>query len=309
MRSKRNNSKNLHPKNKHLKGYNFKELCEVNPELKEFVFVNKYQTKTINFANPEAVKELNRALLFKYYNIQFWDFPDDNLCPPIPGRVDYIHYLADLLRESEIEKNATILDIGMGASCIYPLLGNSAYNWQFMGTDIDKKSIDRAENILKKNQLIDAIKLKQQSDSAHIFTGILSSTDKYSASMCNPPFYKSQEEAMLANARKLDGLGMNDDVKTRNFSGKQQELWYKGGEKAFAHTYLYESSMFKKQCFWYTTLVSKKENVQSMYDSLHKLGATEIKTIPMHQGNKVTRIVAWTFLSDEEQKEWIISKE
>ncbi|WP_456422238.1 RlmF-related methyltransferase, partial [Lutibacter sp.] len=68
--------------------------------------------------------------------------------------------------------------------------------------------------------------------------------------------------------------------------------------------YLYESSMFKTQCFWYTTLVSKKENVQSMYDSLTKLGATEIKTIPMHQGNKVTRIVVWTFLSKEEQKAW-----
>jgi 23S rRNA (adenine1618-N6)-methyltransferase len=62
--------------------------------------------------------------------------------------------------------------------------------------------------------------------------------------------------------------------------------------------------MFKKQCFWYTTLVSKKENVQSMYDSLNKLGATEIKTIPMSHGNKVTRIVAWTFLTAEEQKNW-----
>jgi len=123
-----------------------------------------------------------------------------------------------------------------------------------------------------------------------------------SATMCNPPFYRSQEEAMQANARKLEGLG--NEAKARNFSGKQQELWYKGGEKAFIHTYLYESSMFKTQCFWYTTLVSKKENVQSIYDSLNKLGATEIKTIPMHQGNKVTRVVGWTFLTAEEQKAW-----
>ena len=111
--------------------------------------------------------------------------------------------------------------------------------------------------------------------------------------MCNPPFYKSQEEAMQANARKLEGLGKRSEG--RNFSGKQQELWYTGGEKAFIHNYLYESSLFKKQCVWFTTLISKKDLVKGMYTSLKKLGATDIKTINIGQGNKVSRIVAWTF--------------
>ncbi len=295
----------LHPNNIHQQDYNFEDLCEVYPELIQFVFVNKYGTETIDFANPEAVKAINTALLFKYYNITFWNFPDDNLCPPIPGRVDYIHHLNELLTSSGIKKNISILDIGTGASCIYPLLGNAEYSWQFVGTDIDKKSLDRANKILKKNKLTKFIELKQQASSSQIFKGILDEEDRFSATMCNPPFYRSQQEAMEANARKLEGLGGRNDSKARNFSGKQQELWYKGGETAFVHTYLYESSMFKKQCFWYTTLVSKKENVQSMYDSLEKLGATEIKTIPMHQGNKVTRVIAWTFLSKEEQKKWI----
>jgi len=302
MKTKGNESGQLHSNNKHKNGYNFNELCEVYADLNEFVFVNQYGTKTIDFANPKAVKALNTALLFKHYNIQFWDFPEDNLCPPIPGRVDYIHHLADLLKTSNITKNINIIDVGVGANCIYPILGNAVYNWQFLATDIDKKSIDRAEKIVKKNDLSESIQFKQQKDAAQIFQGILNENDQFSATMCNPPFYRSQEEAMQANARKLEGLG--NDAKARNFSGKQQELWYKGGEKAFIHTYLYESSMFKTQCFWYTTLVSKKENVQSMYDSLNKLGATEIKTIPMHQGNKVTRVVAWTFLTAEEQKAW-----
>ncbi|WP_372793811.1 23S rRNA (adenine(1618)-N(6))-methyltransferase RlmF [Lutibacter sp.] len=303
--AKGKNSEQLHSNNKHKNGYNFNDLCEVYPDLKEFVFVNQYGTDTIDFANPKAVKAINTALLFKYYNLTFWDFPDDNLCPPIPGRVDYIHYLADLLNASGIHENVKVLDIGIGANCIYPLLGNAEYNWQFIGTDIDKKSLDRAQIILKKNNLIEFIQLKQQTDSTQIFKGIISESDKFSATICNPPFYRSQEDAMQANARKLEGLGNRDDVKTRNFSGKQQELWYKGGEKAFIHTYLYESSMFKTNCFWYSTLVSKKENAESMYSSLKKLGATDIKTIPMHQGNKVTRIVAWTFLNKDEQKEWI----
>jgi len=294
----------LHSKNIHRNGYNFIKLCEVYPQLQEFVFVNKYGNKTVDFANPLAVKAINTALLFKYYPIKYWDFPDDNLCPPIPGRVDYIHYLADLLKEVGLTNTIKVLDIGVGANCIYPLLGNSEYGWNFVGTDVDKIALDSAQNILGKNNLSEAISLKFQKDSTHILTGILTESDRFSAAMCNPPFYKSQEDAMQANARKLKGLGKNSY--TRNFGGKQQELWYKGGEKAFIHTYLYESSQFKTQCFWYTTLVSKKENVKGMYDSLQKLGATKIKTIPMNQGNKVTRIVAWTFLNEKEQKNWDI---
>ncbi len=302
----KNNNSNLHLENIHQKGYYFGELIEKHLPLKDFVFVNNYNTETINFADPKAVKALNTALLFKYYNIVFWDFPDENLCPPIPGRVDYVHHLADLLKSSSLIENVKVLDVGTGANCIYPILGNKVYNWHFLGTDIDEKSLNCAENIVKKNGLEAFIKLKKQPDSTQILKGIFEDNSKFSAAMCNPPFYSSQEEAMQSNARKLEALG--NAAKTRNFSGKQQELWYKGGEKAFIHTYLYESSMFKTQCFWYTTLVSKKENAESMIPSLKKLGATEIKTIPMHQGNKVTRVVAWTFLTMEEQKEWLTNK-
>jgi 23S rRNA (adenine1618-N6)-methyltransferase len=301
MATNKESKENLHKKNKHQNGYNFEELCKIYPALTEFVFINKFNTETIDFANPKAVKAINTALLFTY-GIHHWEFPDENLCPPIPGRVDYIHYLYDLLTASKITNDIRVLDVGTGANCIYPLLGNSVYNWNFVGTDCDKKSLECASTIIKENKLSKFIQLQLQSDTTHIFEGILTKEDKFSAAMCNPPFYKSQEDAMQANARKLEGLGKVDVG--RNFGGKQQELWYNGGEKAFAHTFLYESSHFKTNCFWFTSLVSKKENAESMIPSLKKLGATEIKTIPMHQGNKVTRIVAWTFLSKEEQLNW-----
>ncbi|WP_111707391.1 23S rRNA (adenine(1618)-N(6))-methyltransferase RlmF [Lutibacter citreus] len=304
MGTKKNSSSKLHKNNKHRNGYDLQELCKLNSKLQEFVFVNKYGTETVDFANPEAVKELNRALLVKDYGIEYWDFPDDNLCPPIPGRVDYIHYLADLLVSSGVSKDASIIDIGVGANCIYPLLGNSVYGWKFLGTDIDKKSLDRANIILKKNKLTEEISLVQQKDASQIFNGILDENSKFSATLCNPPFFGSQQEAMQANARKQEGLGNTSNAQSRNFSGKQQELWYKGGEKAFIHTYAYESAQFKTNCFWYSTLVSKKQNAESLLPSLKKMGATEVKTIPMHQGNKVTRIVAWTFLTSKEQEEW-----
>ncbi|MCG1036330.1 23S rRNA (adenine(1618)-N(6))-methyltransferase RlmF [Polaribacter sargassicola] len=281
--------KGLHPKNKFNKGYNFDELIKDNPNLKEFIFNNDYGNLSIDFSNPVAVKELNKALLFSYSKISKWIFSDENLCPPIPGRLDYIHHLSDLL---SLEKEIKILDIGTGATCIYPLLGVAEYNWKFVGSDIDLNSLDSAQDIIDDNDLDSNIKLRQQFNEQNILKGILKEDDFFSATMCNPPFYKSAEEAQGANRRKTKNLGNNA---VRNFSGNNNELWYLGGEKAFLHNYLYESSLFKNKSKWFTSLVSKKENVVSLEKSSKKLGVIEFKVIPMNQGNKVTRIVCWRF--------------
>jgi 23S rRNA (adenine1618-N6)-methyltransferase len=281
--------KNLHPKNKFNKGYNFDALIANHPTLKKYVSTNEFGVITIDFSNPEAVKELNKALLFSYETLAVWDFPDENLCPPIPGRLDYIHYLADLISS---EEEVTILDIGTGATCIYPLLGVAEYNWNFVATDIDLDSLDTAQDIIVDNNLDGNIKLRQQLDEQQILKGILEENDSFSAVMCNPPFYKSSEEAQGANKRKNRNLGNNA---VRNFSGNNNELWYIGGEKAFLHNYLYESSLYPNKSKWYTSLVSKKENVQSLEKSSKKLGAKEFKIISMSQGNKITRIACWRF--------------
>ncbi|MFI1743009.1 23S rRNA (adenine(1618)-N(6))-methyltransferase RlmF [Thalassobellus sediminis] len=285
----------FHPRNKHKLGYDLDVLCEKHPNLLPFVFKNKYETKTIDFANPNAVKALNTALLFQFYDIKYWEFPDSNLCPPIPGRADYIHHLSDLIRKPKIKEDVTILDVGVGATCIYPIIGNAEYNWNFVGTDIDEKSLQCANKIIKENKLQDTISLHLQKDTSQIFKGILNIEDNFVATICNPPFYKTEAEALEATIRKLKGLKKEINTVARNFSGTHNELWYKGGEKAFIHNYLYESSLFKQHCHWFTTLVSKKDLVKGMYVSLKKLGATDIKTINMGQGNKISRIVAWTF--------------
>jgi len=294
----------LHKNNKHKKGYNFKELIQTYDRLKPFVFVNDHGGETINFADPEAVKALNKGLLKAHYNIAYWEFPDAHLCPPIPGRVEYIHHLNDLLRPYTLKDTIRVLDIGTGATCIYPLLGNAVYNWDFVGTDVDPKAIDNARIIIDKNGLAEVIKLRLQMDKSRIFQGIISPSDVFTISMCNPPFYRSEQEALEAAQRKMKGLGNASPL--RNFSGTANELWFEGGEKAFLHSYLYESSLFKTQCFWYTSLVSKKDLVKSMQKSLEKLGATQVKVVNMQLGNKISRIVAWTFLTEAEQNDFIV---
>lgn len=288
----------------HTNNYNFEVLIDNYPKLQPFVFKNKYGNLTINFSESKAVRALNTAILNTNYGINYWQFDDNNLTPPIPSRAAYIHLLKDLLLSSNLDGNIKVLDIGTGANCIYPLLGQSIYNWQFVGSDINKSSIKQAEKIIAKNKLEDEVSIRFQSNPNQIFQGILTKTDIFTLTMCNPPFYKDETEANSATLKKLKGLNQDTNSINRNFSGISNELWYKGGEKAFLHNYLYESSLFKNKCFWYTTLVANKDNIKSMYASLDKLGAKIIKTLPINIGQKKSRVVAWTFINEDQQKQW-----
>lgn len=325
---------NLHPRNLDRFGYDFAQLINICPELQQYVFINEHQIgssdsgqakQTIDFSNPNAVKSLNSALLVSHYDIQNWDIPATYLCPPIPGRADYIHYIADLLASSNngiIPKGDSVqaLEIGIGANCIYPILGNATYGWSFVGTDIDEKAIQNCKKIIEANpKLIDAISLQLQINPRFIFKNIIESEDKFAFTICNPPFHASQEEATKSTIRKINNLATNsqstkitsrsgaersDAKPILNFGGQNAELWCEGGELGFITQMIYESAKYPMQCLWFTTLVSKQSHLKSLYKTLNKVNAAKIKTIDMAQGQKISRILAWTFLSDTQQKAW-----
>lgn len=310
-RTKQPEKKNLHPRNQHRLGYDFDSLIQILPELKNFVGINEHQIQTLDFSNPDAVKALNKALLLAHYDIQYWEIPSTFLCPPIPGRVDYIHYLADLLAQSNngvIPKGEAVqgLDIGVGANCIYPILGNAVYGWSFVGTDIDEKAIQNCKKIIEKNpKLIDAISLQLQTEPRFIFKNIMESEDKFAFTICNPPFHNSKEEATKVALRKVNNLSTNKTTTpTLNFGGQNAELWCPGGELGFITQMIYESAKYPMHCLWYTTLVSKQAHLNSLYKTLNKVNAANISTIDMAQGQKTSRILAWTFLTEKQQKEW-----
>jgi 23S rRNA (adenine1618-N6)-methyltransferase len=304
----------LHTRNLHRFRYDFDALIKACPELKNFVTVNEHQIETIDFSNPDAVKALNKALLISNYDIQNWDIPKGYLCPPIPGRADYIHYISDLLATTN---NGTIpegemivgLDIGIGANCIYPIIGNASYGWSFVGTDIDEKALQNCKKIIADNpKLIEVISLQLQVEPRFIFKNIILPEDKFAFTICNPPFHASPEEAAKSASRKINTLENNKVSKpTLNFGGQNAELWCKGGELGFITQMIYESVKYPMQCLWFTTLVSKKDNLKNIYKLLNKVGATEVKTIDMAQGQKTSRIVAWTFQSPNQQQEMINS--
>lgn len=300
----------LHPRNLHRNSYDFELLISCVPELKHYVFINSYGTPTINFSIAKAVKLLNKALLQHFYGVKNWDIPEHNLCPPIPGRADYIHYLADLLAENSEETSKGIsvkgLDIGTGANLVYPLIAHQSYGWEMLGTDINQKSLENAQKILDNNPDFSShIQLKFQPDSNFIFKNILSPENRFSFSMCNPPFHDSEESAMKGNLRKTKNLKKSKTPKNNlNFGGQQSELWCEGGELAFISKMIEESALFSSQILWFTCLVSKQENLFKLTSLLNKVKAVEVKTIDMAQGQKISRILAWTFIPKEKRKDW-----
>lgn len=299
--------KKLHPRNQHLEGYDFDQLAAQTPELQAFLTQNPQGQATINFQDANAVRMLNRALLKTHYGIGFWDIPAGYLCPPIPGRVDYIHYLADLLADSnkgDIPQghHVKVLDIGTGASLVYPLTGQSAYGWHFTGVDIDEGALKSAQHICDRNAL--DVPLRQQSKPENILRGVIKPDESFHISMCNPPFHTSMDQARKGTRRKWAGLGKGQSEK-RNFGGQNAELWCPGGEIKFIARMVAQSKHVANQCMWFTSLVSKKDNLQPLDRIVRNAKPVDYKIVEMAQGQKISRFIAWTYMTRKQRADFM----
>lgn len=300
----------MHPRNPHRLRYDFGLLIKACPELAGFVKANAFNAESIDFADPQAVRMLNKALLKQYYNIDIWELPPAYLCPPIPGRADYIHHMADLLALSNNGVVPTgpvvrVLDIGTGASCIYPIIGHAAYGWHFVGADIDPLALKSAKRIISSNpSLKGAVECRLQTDPSNIFSNITKPKEVFALSICNPPFHSSAKEAREGNTRKSRNLKGDATAAVLNFGGKSNELYYEGGEAEFVRRMIKQSSEIPYQCLWFSSLISQKSNLYAVYQFLKKAKATNVRTIEMAQGQKKSRVVAWTFHSPEKVESW-----
>lgn len=304
----------LHPRNRHLGGYDFTALALAVPALSHHLITTPSGETSVDFANPVALKMLNRALLETSYGIQAWDIPKHYLCPPIPGRADVLHHLADLLAdgdESQIPFGSCVsaLDIGVGANGIYPLVGHAEYGWNFVGVDIDQVALNNVQRILDANPAFQAaIKVRHQPVFDNLFVGVLRRGEYFDVTLCNPPFFGSPDEARQATERKSKNLGKGQAAQ-RNFGGQNNELWYPGGERSFVQGLIEQSAGIRKRCLWFTTLVSKADHLPLLQAALAKFHPADVRVIPMSQGQKQSRILAWTFLGKADRKIWAKRRE
>lgn len=289
----------FHPRNRHAGRYDFAALVQRCPELAPFIRPNPVGSDTIDFADPAAVLALNRALLTCDYGMTHWDIPPGYLCPPIPGRADYLHHVADLLGPAARGPIVRILDVGMGANCIYPIIGVQEYSWSFVGTDVDPVAVNWARQLVVANrQLTGKVECRLQKSPTAIFRGVLQPGEKFDASMCNPPFHASAAEAAAGTRRKVKNLhGKTSAKPVLNFGGQNNELWCAGGELGFIRRMITESAERPNACGWFTTLVSKRENLPAIHHALTLARAAEVRTVELAHGQKKSRIVAWRFES------------
>ncbi|KAM4099221.1 hypothetical protein ACJW30_07G140600 [Castanea mollissima] len=165
----------IHPRNKYSETRpDFALLASLYPSFEPFVFYSHDGGRPrIDWTDFNATRELTRVLLLHDHALNWW-IPDGQLCPTVPNRSNYIHWIEDLLASDIIPKtnasggNVRGFDIGTGANCIYPLLGASLLGWSFVGSDVTEVALEWAEKNVKNNphisQLIEIRKVESCED-------------------------------------------------------------------------------------------------------------------------------------------------
>ncbi len=262
----------------------FKFLSEEFPEFKKHVYINKYGGYSINWKNPNSIKELVKTILNKFFNITYYEIPENFLIPTLTSRYNYLNYINKLFTKLEIEnKEKILIDIGTGANLIYPLLGYKLYNWKFIASEINEDAINIGKKIIKENNLEKEILIIKQNDSKKIFENIINFNNKYLCSICNPPFFDINTEI------KKDNLYTDNEY---NYN----EVYCEGGEIFFIKEMIKESYIYKKNIFLFSSLIGRKSNMKKIYSVMKNLKEMSLlKKITIKQGKNARWIIIWSF--------------
>lgn len=274
-------------KNLNKSSYDFNLLAQRHDELNPYIIL-KHGKHTIDFSDYNAIYHLNKALLKTYYAVTDWELPKGYLCPTVPGRMKYLQILNELIQKETVHG----IDIGTGASGIYCILAAKQYQWRMDGIDSNFEAYQWAKkNILLAGGISNLVSIRFQENNANIIKGALDASCHYNFTMCNPPFYSSEKEALKVSMQKSDRLQLSS---VTNYGGHAKELWCNGGEALFIKRMIKESVAFKDQVTYFTCLVSNKQNLEKLVKLIRKLSAKEMVKV-MTIGNKVSHILIWQF--------------
>eukprot|EP00941_MAST-03F_sp_MAST-3F-sp1_P005275 g5275.t1 len=261
-------------------------LANLYPSLlSEFVNINKNGHARINWSDALANIAVQKTLLLHDFQLNC-ELPIDRLCPTVPSRANYIHWLQDLLALSPASETPRRgIDIGTGASCIYPLLGARIAGWHFVATEIDADSLSCAQRNVASNSLSDSIEVRFVPERKRLLTNVIIQSDgTFDFCMCNPPFYSSEQEAREAKYRDRRAIS--------------SELYCDGGEEAFTAQLVDESLQFHSQIRWFTTLAGKKKTLRKLLGKLREKNVKNICTHELLQGTTSRWVIGWSFFND-----------
>ncbi|KAI2614239.1 uncharacterized protein GGS25DRAFT_470863 [Hypoxylon fragiforme] len=261
-------------------------------------------SSAIDFANPASVMQLTKSLLKQDFGLSV-DLPPDRLCPPVPIRHCYILWLKDLLDstapgDDPRSENVTGLDIGTGASLIYPLLGCAQRaSWKFVATDIDAKSLSYARDNTARNWSRvggrSRIRVLARTPDDPLIP-LLDDDDNglgiktLDFTMVNPPFYSSATE--LSDLARLKSRPPNSAC-----TGAPNEMVCEGGEVGFVRRLVDESRVLRGRVRWYTAMLGKQSSLEALVPLLKRdLGVTNYAITAFAPGRQTRRWgVAWSF--------------
>ncbi|WBW73249.1 23S rRNA/U6 snRNA (adenine-N(6))-methyltransferase Mtl16 [Schizosaccharomyces osmophilus] len=258
----------------------FQKLSQEYPPLQHFL-----QEGHIDFWDQGAVLTLAKAILKVYFSLEL-SLPKNRLCPMVPNRVLYLDYIESLLQSTIVDfdnEKVIGLDIGTGASCIYPLLGCKLYSFNFLATEIDSSSYDAACSNVMNNRLEDKIKLEHRCEAAS-FLSRYPSGQEFTFVICNPPFYGSNEEIFNNKDRLPNSI----------CSGSKNEMITQGGEVEFARRILQESKC-RREILWFTCLLGKKSSLADLIHDLRDEKIDNYGIYEIHVGKTKRWILSWSF--------------
>lgn len=281
-------NKFMHPRNIYKeKKPNFRELAVKYPEFRRHASQETSGKVTINFKEPDALRALSTALLKEDFGLDV-NIPADRLVPTIPLRLNYIHWIEDILKTTWNDKIRGI-DVGTGASCIYPLLGARMNGWKFLASEQDEKSTISARKNVEQNGLQHLIQVENVQIDSGLKELLPENDAAYDFCMCNPPFFGSQEEADGEFHR--DGRSKPHAASTANAT--ESVTW--GGEFCFVNRLIKDSLQLRETIRVYTSMVGKKLNLTALKDELHNHKVPKVCSTEFCQGKTMRWGLAWSF--------------
>ncbi|KAH7924188.1 hypothetical protein BV22DRAFT_1166095 [Leucogyrophana mollusca] len=281
----------MHSRNPYRNPPDFAALARQYLPLKPYVSSAPNGTSTIDFKDPVAQRRLTEALLQRDFDIQL-TLPDDRLCPPcLPSRLNYVLWLQDIIEvvSSKVDVVRGV-DIGTGASAIYPLLACKLDpSWIMTATDIDEASLRSARANVERNNLCDRITVLQAAHNDPIFSLLdVDINTQFDFTMCNPPFYSSAEEIASSSDAKEYGP-------SAVCTGVDVEMITPGGESEFVTRMVTESLRHKSRCRWFTSMLGKMSTVPVVVALLRLNKIDNYAITEFVQGQTRRWAIAWSF--------------
>ncbi|KAI8505155.1 Methyltransferase-like protein 16 [Branchiostoma belcheri] len=292
-------NKYMHPRNKYKNNPpDFATLAKKYPDFAQYVTYNKSETRGfINFKDPEAMRCLTCTLLKEDFGLEV-EIPNDRLIPTLPLRLNYIHWIEDLLQGmGEGTKGAgdsgkvTGIDIGAGACCIYPLLGCTLNGWNFLATEVDPTSYTYAVNNVSRNSKQDNITVKHVQRDEGLLKVLDEDESYFDFCMCNPPFYANDMEAQGL----LPDRGPERPLPSSISTASEAERVASGGEVGHVGRIIEESLQLQKKIGFYTSMLGKKSSLKPLKEMLKKNGIENFACTEFCQGRTMRWGIVWTF--------------